>query len=91
MNRKAQEWVRAFGPRKVRAALPAEHAVTDSSIYGWLWGRMKPSYPRAKALVEIAKADTVHGGKKARLTVDDFLADHEPPTTTNEPGKGQNV
>ncbi len=86
MNRKAQEWVRAFGPRHVRAALPAECSVTDSAVYGWLKGRMKPSYPRAKALAEIAKADRVYGGKSARLTVDDFLADHEPETTTKTTG-----
>jgi len=87
MNAKAQAWIWDAGPRKVRAALPKELAVTDGAVYSWLYGRANPSYERAKALVKMAKADTVHGGKKACLTVDDFLSPHEylsRTTTTTE-------
>ena len=79
MNQKAQAWFWKAGPRKIRAALPKELAVTDSAVYGWLRGHARPSYERAKALVEIAKQDGLNGGNQKKLTIDDFLAPHEGP------------
>lgn len=76
MNQKAQRWVWRFGPRNIPATMPLELTVTASAVYGWVKGRTSPSYKYAKALVDAAKADTVHGGKKDRLTVDDFLEPH---------------
>jgi hypothetical protein len=91
MNKKAQKWIRDFGPRKVRAAFPKEIAVTDSAVYGWLRGRARPSYERAKSLVEMAKKDNFNGGKQLCLTIDDFLAPYEElDRTTTTTGKNTN-
>lgn len=77
MNRKAQEWIRRFGPRRVCEALPKDLLVTDSAVYHWLAGRCKPSYERAEAMAALAKTDSKFGGRQDRLTIKDFRAPHE--------------
>lgn len=85
MNKKAEDWIRAFGPRHLCKEMPAECRVTDSAVYLWLSGARTPTYDRCKALVEIAKRDVITGGSKARLTVEDFRAScYEAPTTTKK-------
>lgn len=73
MTEKAKSWIRAHSVRSVVEQMPPNCAVSGRAVYDWLSGRMSPRPDRARALVAMAKADSRNGGRKARLTLADFV------------------
>lgn len=65
MNRKAEEAVWAYGPRKLAGAL----GLTDGAVYHWLRGHSNPKFLAAKKAVKLLEG---------AASLEDILAAYEP-------------